>query len=71
MPIYLYKCPECGTEIEQLQDYDARAPVCQGDGEDHDPTPMERKIGKPNAHFSGEGFHTTDYDDAENPASKD
>ena len=28
MPIYLYRCPNCGTEREVIQAYTAPAPVC-------------------------------------------
>lgn len=75
MPIYQYRCPKCGLEIEKLSQsfggedppecpQDVDCPEDLGDG----PT-FERVIGKPAAHFKGDGFHTTDYDDAENPAS--
>jgi len=75
MPIYQYRCPECGKEMEKLTDSfkGADPPQCPPEdgcpeGKDGGPT-FERVIGKPSAHFKGEGFHTTDYDDAENPAS--
>lgn len=76
MPIYQYRCPKCGHEVEKLSKSfkGEDPPVCPQDVDcpedlDNGPT-LERVIGKPNAHFRGDGFHTTDYDDSENPASK-
>jgi len=75
MPIYRYKCSECGLETEEMkpctsaeEDEPPECPDdvdCPNDGEGQ----FERMIGKPNAHFSGSGYYVTDYDDAENPAS--
>jgi len=78
MPIYNYECPDCGLVIERIQaSSDEQVIWCPEDlkedeecGNKGNSTLFERKIGKPNAHFKGSGYHTTDYDDAENPASK-
>ena len=75
MPIYTYKCEKCGLEIERLQEKAENQPVpcpdglkkneeCQSGGE----STLKRIIGKPSAHFSGDGFYSN-RDDAKNPAS--
>lgn len=73
MPIYNFKCPDCGVEVERIQDFEDHPPSCIDVEKCGDPdsenVEFERVIGKPSAHFSGGGFHTTDYDDASNPAS--
>lgn len=73
MPIYRYECPDCGKEVERIQDYDDHPPSCLDveDCENPDTENVEfnRRIGRPNAHFRGSGFHSTDYDDANNAAS--
>lgn len=79
MAIYKYKCPECGVKVERIQEVGSEeVPHCP-DGLQENETceesskpaevKFERVIGKPNAHFKGEGFHTTDYDNSSNPAS--
>jgi putative FmdB family regulatory protein len=79
MPIYKYKCKRCGLEVERLQEStDEQLVWCPGDlkkdeecqEEDRANTSLlERTIGKPNAHFSGEGFHSN-RSDSKNAASK-
>jgi putative FmdB family regulatory protein len=80
MPIYKYKCKKCGLEVERFQDStDEQLVWCPGDlkedeecqGKDQTNTSLlTRTMGKPAAHFKGEGFYVNDVNDAENPASK-
>lgn len=49
MPIYVYRCPECGAEREEIRkvsEIDEPAPTCKGgefsDPDAHRPAPMER-----------------------------
>jgi len=74
MPIYKYKCEDCGVVVERIQNYDDDPPSCPKDVEEEEcggdlNSDFERVIGRPNAHFKGGGFHNTDYDDSDNPAS--
>lgn len=77
MPIYKYKCPDCGNTVERLQEYDSEPPSCPtnvkiqecGDPHSSKNVLLERVIGKPSAHFKSDGFHSTDYNDSSNPAS--
>lgn len=80
MPIYKYECPECGLQVERLEKSgkESGPPVCSnGLREDESCRKphlssvhvFEKKIGRPNAHFKGNGFHSTDYNDSSNPAS--
>mgnify|MGYP002762444889 CR=1 FL=1 len=78
MPIYQYECQECGAVVERIQSYDDDPPSCPetvdieeecGEPYNSAVAAFDRVIGKPNAHFKGDGFHSTDYDDSSNPAS--
>lgn len=68
MPIYDYKCPDCGDESERLVGVDDRDhqycddPQCYSD-----PPPLLTRVTAINvsAHFRGPGFHRTDYDSPE------
>jgi putative FmdB family regulatory protein len=57
MPIYCYKCDQCGAKIEKIQRYGEcsheECPDCQGR--------MERVIGPVGIIFKGSGFHVNDY----------
>jgi putative FmdB family regulatory protein len=57
MPLYEYKCKQCGHRFERIQTYSAEdtkeCPVCRGE--------VERLISAPAAHFKGSGFYSTDY----------
>lgn len=80
MPIYRYECEDCGLVVERIQDTSEEKLVwCPGDlredeecGDEGNSTLLKRQIGKPNAHFKGDGnnsgFHSVDYN-TENPAS--
>lgn len=57
MPLYEYKCKECGHRFEKIQSFSAEpitdCPVCEGE--------VERLISAPAVHFKGSGFYSTDY----------
>jgi putative FmdB family regulatory protein len=58
MPLYEYKCKQCGHRFELIQSFSAEdakeCPVCHGE--------VERLISTPaRAHFKGSGFYSTDY----------
>jgi putative FmdB family regulatory protein len=58
MPLYEYKCKQCGHRFELIQSFSAEdpkeCPVCHG--------AVERLISTPaRAHFKGSGFYSTDY----------
>lgn len=54
MPIYEYRCVDCGQEISQLQKTTDPNPV-------HCEKEMVRVISAMSISFKGEGFHVTDY----------
>ncbi|MFQ5718208.1 MAG: FmdB family zinc ribbon protein [Acidobacteriota bacterium] len=56
MPLYEYKCRECGHRFEKLQSLRARAPRCPACG-----GRTERQISAPAIQFKGSGFYITDY----------
>ena len=57
MPLYEYRCKNCGHQFEKIQSFSApdekECPVCHG--------PMERLISASAAHFKGSGWYATDY----------
>jgi len=57
MPLYEYRCLECGVRFERLQrvsdDPVAECPECGG--------PVERLLGVPALQFKGSGWYVTDY----------
>ena len=64
MPLYEYKCKDCGHQFEKIQSFSApdvkECPVCHG--------PVERLISAPAIQFKGSGWYATDY--AAKPSSK-
>lgn len=57
MPIYEYKCSDCGQRIERLQRVGDAAPdACEACG-----GAMERQISAPAFQFKGTGWYVTDY----------
>ena len=59
MPIYEYKCQECGYRFEVRQDFDDDALTeCRNNG-CHGP--VRRLFSPPAIIFKGSGFHITDY----------
>ena len=64
MPLYEYRCKNCGHRFEKIQSFSApeekECPVCHG--------PVERLISAPAIQFKGSGWYATDY--ASKPSSK-
>jgi putative FmdB family regulatory protein len=64
MPLYEYRCKQCGHRFEKIQSFSAedvkQCPVCQGE--------VERLISAPAVQFKGSGFYSTDY--GAKPAAK-
>ena len=67
MPIYEYRCTDCGHqfEVNQRMSDDAltECPVCQG--------VLQRVLFAPAIHFKGTGFHNTDYGTRKRPPGGD
>jgi putative FmdB family regulatory protein len=65
MPIYGYRCTQCGHELETLQnmsDPPLRAcPECMG--------PLQKMLYPVGVHFKGSGFYSTDYNKGGGKAS--
>ena len=56
MPIYDFKCEECGKVEEKMQSYTAPAPECCNN------KPMVKQVvGTPAFDLVGKGFHRNDY----------
>ena len=60
MPLYRYRCKNCGHEFEKLHEMDIHVSK-QVQLKEHVTCPVcgylpERLIGKPNAHFKGNNF---------------
>ncbi|HUB20609.1 MAG TPA: zinc ribbon domain-containing protein [Acidobacteriaceae bacterium] len=57
MPLYEYRCKDCGHQFEKIQSFSApeekECPVCHG--------PVERLISAPAVQFKGSGWYVTDY----------
>jgi len=57
VPLYEYRCKECGHQFEKIQSFSAsdekECPVCKGE--------LERLISAPAVQFKGSGFYSTDY----------
>ncbi|MFZ1083413.1 MAG: FmdB family zinc ribbon protein [Terracidiphilus sp.] len=59
MPLYAYRCTQCGHRFEKIQHFGAKpelvCPLCQG--------VLERPLTAPRLHFKGAGFYVNDYAD--------
>ena len=57
MPLYEYRCKNCGHQFEKIQSFSApdekECPVCHG--------PVERLISPSALQFKGSGWYATDY----------
>ena len=57
MPLYEYRCKNCGHQFEKIQSFSApeekECPVCHG--------PVERLISAPAIQFKGSGWYVNDY----------
>ena len=67
MPLYAYRCTQCGHHFEKIQKFSADqelvCPMCQG--------ALERLLTAPRLHFKGEGFYVNDYaGKSKSPASE-
>lgn len=57
MPLYDFKCPQCGKEVDLFQSSKAPMPACPTCG-----CEMDKQISKPGGfEFKGSGFYATDY----------
>lgn len=57
MPIYEYKCLDCGTHLEKMQKIsDAPLSVCESCG-----GKLEKQISRAGFQFKGSGWYVTDY----------
>ncbi|HEX3472205.1 MAG TPA: zinc ribbon domain-containing protein [Silvibacterium sp.] len=57
MPLYEYRCKQCGHQFEKIQSFSAPdekdCPVCKGE--------LERLISAPAIQFKGAGWYVNDY----------
>jgi putative FmdB family regulatory protein len=57
VPLYEYRCKDCGHQFEKIQSFSApdekECPVCHG--------PLERLISASALQFKGSGWYATDY----------
>ncbi len=57
MPLYEYRCRNCGHQFEKIQSFSApeekECPVCQG--------PVEKLLSASAIQFKGSGWYATDY----------
>ena len=57
MPLYAYRCTECGHRFEKIQNFSAEpeteCPKCQGK--------LERPLTAPSLQFKGAGWYVNDY----------
>ena len=64
MPLYAYRCTQCGHRFEKIQNFSAEqeteCPKCHG--------LLERPLTAPRLHFKGAGWYVNDYA-AKSPAS--
>ncbi|HEY0426349.1 MAG TPA: FmdB family zinc ribbon protein [Pyrinomonadaceae bacterium] len=59
MPIYEYKCLDCGAHVEKMQKIsDAPLTVCESCG-----GKMKKQLSLSGFQFKGEGWYVTDYSD--------
>lgn len=67
MPLYAYRCTQCGHRFEKIQNFRSKpelvCPQCGGK--------LERPLTAPRLHFKGAGFYVNDYaDKSAAPASE-
>ena len=57
MPIYEYRCADCGTHVEKMQKIsDAPLTVCEACG-----GKLEKQVSRSGFQFKGSGWYVTDY----------
>lgn len=66
MPLYEYRCKNCGHQFEKIQSFSApdekECPLCQG--------PVERLISASAIQFKGSGWYVNDYASKSSKAMK-
>lgn len=67
MPLYEYRCKQCGHQFEKIQSFSApeekACPVCKGE--------VEKLISAPAFQFKGSGWYVTDYPGKSSPKSSE
>ena len=67
MPLYEYKCEQCGERVEIIQRVSdkpySHCPKCSGE--------MKKQISAPAIQFKGSGFYKTDYASSKPSASSE
>ena len=67
MPLYAYRCTQCGHRFEKIQNFSAEpqteCPKCHG--------LLERPLTAPRLHFKGAGWYVNDYADKSSASSSD
>jgi len=57
LPLYAYRCTQCGHKFEKIQNFSAEpeteCPKCHGQ--------LERPLTAPRLHFKGAGWYVNDY----------
>src|SRR5690242_10213265 len=65
MPLYEYRCKQCGHQFEKIQSFSApdekECPACKGE--------VERLISAPAIQFKGAGWYVNDYAAKSNKAA--
>ena len=65
MPLYAYRCTQCGHRFEKIQNFSAEpeleCPLCKG--------ALERPLTAPALQFKGAGWYVNDYASKSAPAS--
>mgnify|MGYP001822295239 CR=1 FL=1 len=66
MPLYEYKCTQCGSVVESIQKVsDAPLKACSQCG-----GPLRKLVSSPAIQFKGSGFYITDYARKDTDATK-
>ena len=67
MPLYAYRCTQCGHRFEKIQNFSSKpelvCPVCQGE--------LERPLTAPRLHFKGAGWYVNDYASKASPSTSE
>lgn len=59
MPIYEYRCPDCGHEFDKIQKMSDPAPECPDCGHEE----VVKKVSRTSFQLKGTGWYVTDYKD--------
>jgi len=67
LPLYAYRCTQCGHRFEKIQNFSAspelECPQCHG--------VLERPLTAPRLHFKGAGWYVNDYADKSSAPASD